>query len=163
MRPRFLKLDPDALDELRVLQCTAEQQGNSRLLKRIGAVNLNFEGLTSGQISKILELPISRISAWLRNYEQWGCKGLLEKKRSGRPSLLNNIQKEELSMIIRKGPRPSGFQCAVWLTPVLGTIIEQQFGVQYHPGHVRKLRCRLGFPLQKHHRLLQLRKPSRFS
>jgi transposase len=37
---------------------------------------------------------------------------------------------------------------------MIAWVIEEEFGVEYHPGHVRKLLHRWGFSVQRPHRVL---------
>lgn len=42
----------------------------------------------------------------------------------------------------------------VWTSPMIAWVIEEEFGVPYHPGHVRKLLHLLGFSVQRPRRVL---------
>ncbi|MCK4660307.1 MAG: helix-turn-helix domain-containing protein [Phycisphaerae bacterium] len=57
-------------------------------------------GYTNGQIAAMLKAPRSRVSEWLRNYEQFGYDGLLEGYRPGRPLALTPANKQTLEDVI---------------------------------------------------------------
>ena len=60
----------------------------------------------------------------------------------------------ELADIVESGPVAYGFDCGVWTSPMIGRVIEDEFGVTYHPGHVRKLLHDLGFSVQRPRKVL---------
>jgi transposase len=132
----------------------AEQDGAYRVAKRIHAVVLNADGQTSGEVAHILKAPRSKVSEWFSNYEAYGVEGLLEGYRSGRPARLNEEQKTTLTDIVESGPVAYGFDCGIWTSPMVGRVIEEEFGVTYHPGHVRRLLHDIGFSVQRPRRVL---------
>jgi transposase len=80
--------------------------------------------------------------------------GLLEGYRSGRPSELTGKQRQQLGDILDSGPVAYGLDSGIWTSPMITWVIEEEFGVQYHPGHVRKLLHGLGFSVQRPRRVL---------
>lgn len=154
MRPRRLRLHHKTAGKLRQLKKEAEVDGAYRVAKRIHAVLLNGAGGTSGEIAHSLQAPLSRVSQWLRDYEEYGYEGLLEGHREGRPGKLTGAQRTELCDIVESGPVSYGFDSGVWTSPMIVRVIEEQFGISYHAGHVRKLLHQLGFSVQRPKRLL---------
>src|SRR5215467_15900809 len=154
MVPRTLDLHPSTLKRLVRLSKEAEQDGSYRVAKRLQAVVMNAEGYSSGEIARILKAPRSKASEWLRAYEEQGVEGLLEGHRSGRPSGLNEKQLRKLGDILDSGPAAYGLDSGIWTSPMIAWVIEEEFGVQYHPGHVRKLLHDLGFSVQRPRRVL---------
>jgi len=133
MRPRYVKLHHKTAGRLSRLGKEAETEGAYRVAKRIHAVLLNGSGRSSGEISEILKAPLSRVSEWLRNYEEHGYEGLLEGYRPGCPSRLSSGQKVALGDIIDSGPIAYGFSSGVWTSPMIARVIEEEFDVIYHP------------------------------
>jgi transposase len=154
MLPRLIQLHPKTYQRLARLRREAESDGAYRVAKRLHAVLLNADGHSSGRIAEILKAPRSRASEWLANYETHGEEGLLEGQRSGRPAELSQSQRTELGDIIESGPVAYGLDSGVWTSPMIGRVVEDEFGVAYHPGHVRKLLTAIGFSLQRPRRLL---------
>jgi transposase len=154
MRPRKLKLHPMTARKLLRLKREAEGDGASRVAKRVHAVLLNHDGYTSGQIMGMLKAPRSRVSEWLKNYEHFGYDGLLEGYRPGRPAALTTANKQALEDIIDSGPLAYGYLSGVWTAPMIAQVIQEQFGVTYHPGHVCRLLHQLGFSVQRPKRKL---------
>ena len=80
--------------------------------------------------------------------------GLLEGYRSGRPSSLTAEQRAQLGDILDSGPVAYGLDTGIWTSPMLAWLIEEEFGIAYHPGHVRKLLHQIGFSVQRPRRVL---------
>lgn len=154
MLPRILRLHPKTRQRLIRLSKEADKDGAYRVAKRLRAVVLNSEGHTSGELAKILQAPRSKVSEWLQRYQTDGVDGLLEGYRSGRPSALTDQQQQELGDILDSGPAAYGLDTGIWTSPMIAWVIEEEFGVQYHAGHVRKLLHGWGFSVQRPRRVL---------
>jgi transposase len=136
------------------LRKQAEQDGAYRVARRLQAVVLNSEGRTSGELARILQAPRSRVSEWLSRYQNYGMEGLLEGHRSGRPRNLKKQQREQLGDILDSGPVAYGLDCGIWTSPMIAWVIKEEFGIDYHPGHVCRLMHELGFSVQRPRRRL---------
>lgn len=154
MLPRLLHLHPATRRRLVRLSKEAARDGAYRVAKRLQAVVLNSEGRSSGAIAGILKAPRSKVSEWLARYQQYGEEGLLEGARSGRPAALSRQQRSHLSDLLDSGPVACGLDSGIWTSPMIAWLIEEEFGIHYHPGHVRKLLHDLGFSVQRPRRVL---------
>ncbi len=154
MRARFLQLNSKTVEELKALKQEAEKDGAGRVARRIHAVLLSQQEKTSGDIARILSAPRSKVSLWLQQYEEHGWEGLLEGHRSGRPRSLEDKRECQLCEILDSGPVAYGFMSAIWTSPMIARVIKEEFGIAYHPGHVRKLLKKLGFSVQRPKRQL---------
>jgi transposase len=154
MRARFLRLTVKKARDLSALKREAEKDGAHRVARRLHAVLLNHQRRTSGEIAQLLEAPRSKVSLWLGEYERGGWEALLEGHRSGRPKELSSAQLSQLDGVIDSGPIAYGFSSGVWTSPMIARVIEEEFRVHYHPGHVRKVIRALGFSVQRPRRQL---------
>jgi transposase len=154
MEPRLLRLHPSTYQRLIALSKEAERDGAYRVARRLRAVVQNSEGRTSGQLAEILQAPRSKVSQWLQRYQRDGIDGLLEGYRSGRPSELSEKQQQQLGDILDSGPVAYGLDSGIWTSPMIAWVIQTEFDVQYHPGHVRKLLRSWGFSVQRPRRVL---------
>ena len=154
MVPRLIRLNEKTRQRLIRLRKAAEQDGAYRVARRLHAVILNSRGRTSGEIAELLESPRSKVSLWLAHFQEHGVPGLLEGHRTGRPVELSHTQQQALADIIESGPVAYGFDCGVWTSPRIARVIEEEFGVHYHPGHVRHLLHRMNFSVQRPRRVL---------
>src|ERR1700694_3882563 len=154
MVPRLLRLHSSTYQRLTRLSKEGERDGAYRVAKRLRAVVMNSEGHTSGELAEILQAPRSKVSEWLQRYQTDGIDGLLEGYRSGRPSELTEKQQHPLGDILDSRPVAFGLDSGIWTSPMIAWVIEEEFGVQYHPGHVRKLLHGWGFSVQRPRRIL---------
>src|ERR1700694_356337 len=154
MLARLLRLHPSTYKRLVRLSKEAEREGDYRVAKRRQAVVLTSEDQTSGELARILKAPRSKVSEWLQRYQSDRVDGLLEGYRSGRPAELTEQQQQQLGDILDSGPVAYGLDNGIWTSPMIAWVIEEEFGVQYHPGHVRKLLHAWGFSVQRPRRIL---------
>ena len=82
MTPRFIKLHPRTKKRLTQLHRKSASDGAIRVSERIRAVLLNHNEKTSGEIASIIDVSRSRVSEWLKTYEEQGVDGLMEGQRS---------------------------------------------------------------------------------
>ena len=69
---------------------------------------------------------------------------------TGHTPRLSDAQLAAVRQALRQGARAHGFDTDHWTLERIATVIEQETGVAYHPGHVWKLlRRRLGWRLQR--------------
>ena len=154
MRARLLKLHRKTLGRLLRLKKEAEVDGEYRVATRIHATILSNDGKTSGEISKLLKSPRSKVSGWLAGYEKHGYESLLEGHRTGRPAGLTEKQRTALADIVDSGPVAYGFLSGVWTSVMIRQVIEEEFGHSYDPRHVRRILDALDFSVQRPKRLL---------
>lgn len=154
MTPRFIKLHPRTEQRLIRMERDAATDGAYRVSTRIRAVLLNHQEKTSGEIATALNAPRSKVSEWLKTYDEQGVDGLMEGRRTGRPSRLSELQKIMLCDILDSGPIAYGQLSGVWTAKNISQIIKDEFGVQYHSSHVWKLLQDFGFTVQTPKRLL---------
>jgi transposase len=54
-----------------------------------------------------------------------------------------------LAVMLSKGARAAGFATELWALSQVAQVIEREFGVSYHPGHVWYILREIGFSPQK--------------
>jgi transposase len=160
MQARILRLHYRTYDTLRRLKKEAEADGAYRVAKRIHAVTLNHDGMSSGEIAEVLDAPRSKVSQWLSDYEHHGFEALLEGQRSGRPEQLAEPQRVQLEDILDSGPVSWGFLSGVWSAPMVARVISEEFGIDYSARHVRRLLHEWGFSVQRPRRKLKRANPA---
>lgn len=155
MQARTLDIHHATISKLGRLKKEADQDGAYRVARRIHAILLCAENEhTSGEIAHLLRAPRSKVSFWLKQYEEQGVDGLMEGHRTGRPCGLSEKQETRLTDIIESGPTAYDFLGGVWTSPMITRVIKEEFDLAYHPGHVRKILYRLGFSVQRPKRQL---------
>ena len=112
-------------------------------------VRLSLDGYTAPEIARLLDTDRTCVYDWICSWNQYRLEGLKEGHRCGRPSGLTKAQKIQLTDIVESGPVAYGLTTGVWTSPLLRQVIAEEFDVQYHPGHVRKLLHALGCSVQR--------------
>jgi len=149
MRPVFARGNWQTARLLLRLRKEAIHDQEPRVAQRFHAVALSIEGYTSSQIAQSLKVHRSSVPLWIDQWNKEREVGLLEGHRQGRPSGLTGQQREQLEDILDSGPVAYGLETGIWTSPVIGRVIEEEFGPCYHPGHIRKMLKRLGYSVQR--------------
>ena len=145
----FAKGNKRTIDNLKKFRSEAQSDKAPRVVQRTQGVMLSLEKYSINDIACILHVQRSTVHNWITAWNEFGKIALLEGHRSGRPTLLNNDNREKLADIIDSGPVAYGLDTGVWTSPILRYVIENEFNITYHPGHVRKLIKQLGFSIQR--------------
>ena len=117
--------------------------------KRGRAILGYIEGRPVIQMAAELDVTRGAINRWLQWYKAAGLSGLETRHAPGRSPRLTESQRGELAQIIEDGPLASGYGMGVWTGPMIGGLIAEKFGVQYHNHHVPRLLHDMGFSLQR--------------
>ena len=149
MNPIFASGNRSTLKRLKTLRQQAYADGASRVVTRLEAIMLSLQGKSSGQIANFLQVDRTRVHAWIVAWNQAGEEGLYEGHRCGRPPELSDEHRERLADILDSGPVAYGLNTGVWTSPLLAQIIAEEFDVQYHPGHVRRLLGKMDYSVQR--------------
>ena len=114
--------------------------------RRFQAMRLLDEGLNQSQTARQLKVTRQTVSAWRRQYLQQWPEAL---RRAGRKPLLDAAQRERLVALLLAGPEVHGFPTLLWTCPRVARLIGDEFGVDYHEGHVWKILRGLGWSPQR--------------
>lgn len=108
------------------------------------AGKLLLQRMSIAEVAEVVEASTSAVGRWKQTVEQEGLEGLNSKPAPGRPPRLSSTERRQLEELLRKGPRASGLTTDAWTCPRIAWLIQQQFGVEYHPDHVRRILEALG-------------------
>jgi len=144
MKPVFVKRDSRTRRKLLALRQDAQSDKAPRVTLRLQALLLSVEGLTPPQIAEVLHVHRTRVHSWVIRWNDYGVEGIKEGQRSGRPCELTEEQRQLFHDIVESGPVAHGLNTGGWTAPILADVLQEEFGVHYHPGHVRKLLHPLG-------------------
>lgn len=107
-------------------------------------------GVPQAQIARELKVARQTVSRWVRLYRECGREALRQAGRAGRLPKLGAAQLRQLEkMMLLAGPEASGYPTPLWTCPRVSGLIEAEFGIRYHPGHVWKLLRAMGFSCQR--------------
>lgn len=145
----FAKGDRHTVKKLLNLRRQAQADKAPRVVLRIQGILMSLDGSSTGEISQRLKIHRSAVPTWIEHWNRYGEEGLWEGHRSGRPAGLAVKDREKLRDVLDSGPVAYGLETGIWTSPLVAQIIEEEFGRQYHPGHVRKLLKQLGYSVQR--------------
>lgn len=129
----------------------ARPKGSGKELerRRRRAMRLLDEGRTLSEVAERIGCAPSSVMRWRDVRERTGEEGLEARKAPGRPRKLSEAQSERLVELLLEGAVAQGYRTELWTTQRIAEVIEEQFGVRYHPDHVGRVMRRLGWSSQK--------------
>jgi transposase len=149
MTPLFAQGNHKTVQSLLQLKKEARKENAFNVANRIHGIILSIEGRTTSEIASILKVSRTTVPLWINNWNAHKKEGLLEGFRSGRKKKLNDNQIERITDIVESGPVAYGLNTGVWTSKIIGSVINHEFDILYHPGHVRKLLKQIGFSVQR--------------
>jgi transposase len=117
--------------------------------RRLAAHKMLRDGRTQAEVARELGVTSGAVAHWVKAMETGGKDALKRRPHTGRPPRLKKKQRERLAEMLVEGAEAHGFENDVWTLERVATLIEGEFGVAYHPGHVFKILERLGFSWKK--------------
>jgi transposase len=127
----------------------AQKDKAPRIVLRIQGIMMSLDGLTASQIADRLKVHRSTVPLWIEHWNEYGEEGLWEGQRSGRPADMDQSMRQRICDILDSGPVAYGLDTGIWTSPIISQIVQEECGVRYHPGHVRKLLKRWGYSVQR--------------
>ena len=76
-------------------------------------------------------------------------RGLRPRPTPGRPPQLDASEKRELISLLKAGSLEAGYKTDMWTLRRVAQVIEQNFGVNYHPCHVWRVLHGMNWSCQK--------------
>jgi transposase len=116
---------------------------------RLRALELHEQGWTGKAIGAALGVSQSAVSQRLKRGREGGPEALRAKPPPGRVPRLTAEQRAELPHLLACGAEAFGFLGEVWTSKRMARVIADEFGVHYHPDHVRRLLRTAGWSPQK--------------
>jgi transposase len=77
----------------------------SRMWIRCHSIKLSAKGYSIDEIADIYEVDRDTVSIWIDGWEESGIEGLKDKPKSGRPTILDNKEEQEVRQIAQDNPR----------------------------------------------------------
>src|ERR1700683_5388651 len=107
--------------------------------RRKRAWQLSLEGWGVRAIANALGASPSAVSVWLATARAHGPDCLAARPRIGRPARLTEAQLALLPDFLWHGAEAYGFRGEFWDCDRVKRVLLEEFGVDYHPGHVSRL------------------------
>lgn len=121
--------------------------------RRCLAVGHVAEGDSIQEVADFLQVDPRSVRRWLAAYRRRGEDGLAARPVSGRPPKLTTTQEKILRRWLSEKASEHGFTTDLWSAPRLAWLIEQEFGVHFHPNYLCAWLRRRGYTPQKPRRV----------
>ena len=136
------KLDEVPGDELRA---HLEETEDPKAVKRLMVALAYKDGVSVSQLSARYGIPRSTVYYWLDRFaDESVADAVVDDPRPGRPSELDDDERNRLAAALSDSPAEHGFDDGDWTPDRVREYLEQSFGVSYSTGHVRRLLRELG-------------------
>lgn len=117
--------------------------------RRFEAIRLWERGERPSAIARQLHVVRQTVGRWVKQCRIQGKASLKKAGRAGRKPRLTGKNRQRLEKLLLRGPERLGYETPLWTCPRVADLIEREFGVRYHPGHVWKLLIALGWSPQR--------------
>jgi transposase len=117
--------------------------------RRFQALRLLRQGLNQSEVARRVRVVRQSVARWAVLERQSGERALRQAGRAGRKPRLTERQKTVLEQRLLDGPERLGYDTSLWSSERVAHLIEREFAVRYHPGHVWKLLVSLGWSCQR--------------
>jgi transposase len=117
------------------------------------AVQRVAEGYSTQELAEFLDVDPSSVRRWLTSYRHDGDEGLTAQLVPGRWSKLTTTQEKIVLRWLSDVPTEYGFPTDLWSAPRLAQLIEQEFGVHFHPHYLSTWLRERGYTPQKPQRV----------
>jgi transposase len=101
-------------------------------------------------VARTLRVSLVSVGRWRRAARDGGgARALRAKPVPGRPPKLSIARRRRLLELLRQGPIHHDFATQLWTLARVAELIENHFGVSYHPSQVWRILRSLGWSAQK--------------
>jgi transposase len=112
-------------------------------------IRLLRKGLRQSEVARQLHVSHRSVGRWAKGYAEQGRRSLRRAGRAGRKPRLSGEDLKRLERGLLQGPAALGYETPLWTSGRVADLIEREFGVRYHPGHVWRILVRLGWSCQR--------------
>ena len=117
--------------------------------RRFQALKLLEQGYNQSEVARRVKVCSQTVSRWARAVSEQGEKALGAAGRAGRKPLLDGKQRDRLIARLVEGPERLGYETPLWTCNRVAHLIQEEFGIRYHSGHVWKLLRQLNWSPQR--------------
>jgi transposase len=106
-------------------------------------------GWKQKEIAEALGVTKGAVSQWIRSGKEGGEAALKDRPKPGSPRRLSAEERQRIPDLLKRGAESFGFRGDLWTCSRVAKVIEQEFGVAYHPAHVSRILKELDWTPQK--------------
>src|SRR5512132_2149090 len=93
------------------------------------------DGYTTQEVADFLGVDPSSVRRWLASFRRHGGDARAARPRPGRPPKLTDTPEKIVRRWLADNPTEHGFATELWTVPRLAQLIEQQWGIHFHPDY----------------------------
>lgn len=132
--------------ERKKLQEISKAKGEKPRTKTRATIVLLSDAQMSGDaIGKILGLSRQTVAKTRTRWKRYGCNGLTDKKRSGRPPVVTEEYRKKLVDTVERDPKEYGYAFRRWTVPRLAQYMRIKTGIKISDRWLIELLHREGF------------------
>ena len=140
---------------METIRTRAEQETRRRLaVTRVG------EGWSPADTAAFLGVHVETVRKWVRKHKAGGEDGLAGTPHPGRVPFLTPEQEAEALGWLTQKPTAFGFRTDLWTAARVAQLIEEKFGVTFHPNYLREWLTKRRHSPQKPARRAKQRNPA---
>lgn len=117
--------------------------------RRFKAFGLLHKGMSEAEVARQVGVHRQSVNRWAKQIEEQGRAGLKQAGRAGRKPRLGEADCKRLEDRLKRGAEALGYETKLWTLERVAELIERDFGVKYHAGHVGWLLKKLGWSCQR--------------
>ena len=117
--------------------------------RRLEGLRLLKQGLSQSEVARQVKVSHQSVGRWAQAYAGHGLRGLRQAGRAGRKPRWSGEDWRRLERGLLQGPEALGYETPLWTSGRVADLIEREFGIRYHPGHVWRILIRLGWSCQR--------------
>jgi transposase len=117
--------------------------------RRFKAFGLLRNGVSEAEVARQVGVHRQSVNRWAKQIEEQGREGLKQAGRAGRKSRLSQTDLRGLEERLKQGAEALGYENNLWTLERVAELVERDFGVKYHAGHVSWLLKKLGWSCQR--------------
>jgi transposase len=117
------------------------------------AVQRVEEGYSTEDVADFVGVDPRTVRRWVAASRQHGAAGLVAHPVPGRPPKLTPTEEKIVCRWLADNPTEHGFATELWTAPRLALLIEQEFGIRFHPDYLTAWLRQRGYTPQKPRRV----------
>ncbi len=117
--------------------------------RRLEAARLLRRGVSQAEVARRLDVHRQTVFRWAKALSESGRSALKKAGRAGRKPRLGAMDLRRLERILKRGPQALGYDTELWSSWLVAEVIQEEFGVEYHPGHAWRILRQLGWSVQR--------------
>jgi transposase len=117
------------------------------------AVQRVEDGYSTGEVADFLGIDRRTVRRWVAAFRRHGAAGLASYPVPGRPPKLTTTQEKLVARWLADNRTEHGFGTELWTAPRLAVLIEQEFGIRFHPDYLGTWLRQRGYTPQKPRRV----------